>query len=49
MTGYIDFLSVINENQPGAWGNQAQVVNKSSPLFVITSMFTRKQALFMVN
>lgn len=40
MTGYIDFLSVINENQPGAWGNQAQVVNKSSPLFVITSMFT---------
>ena len=40
MTGYIDFLNVVNENQPGSWGNQQQVINKSSPLFVITSMFT---------
>lgn len=42
MSGYIDFVSVVSENQQTGWGSANQVMQKFSPMFVVTSMFTEQ-------
>lgn len=42
MSGYMDFISVVSEGQTSGWGTANTVVQKFSPLFVITSMFTEE-------
>jgi hypothetical protein len=43
LAGYIDFISVATEGQVNSgWGTTTQVVQKFSPLFVVTSMFTEE-------
>lgn len=43
MTGYIDFISVLSEDQVrSGWGTQSQIVQKFNPIFVVTSMFTEQ-------
>lgn len=43
VTGYIDFIPVMVEGQVRTgWGTQVQAMQKFSPLFVVTSMFTEE-------
>ena len=43
LAGYIDFISVVTEGQVNSgWGTVNQPIQKFSPLFVITSMFTEE-------
>lgn len=43
LAGYVDFISVATEGQVNnGWGTTTQVIQKFSPLFVVTSMFTEE-------